>query len=421
MQGMIFPANQVAQQLRDANRDYNGRKIWGDAYATIELGKGTQLSALSEQYGNEMLSAYIAAQQQKNAIQTSNLGQGYKALAIDQTEQTLNDAFISYKQNYLGQVSDVTSQAAAATGEVDKLLYEQAQNMADYGNAHYTYLQWLYEKDPDLFQRDPNFAKYMKDGNLMSTEELSAGLFDIDPATGYGPLNARGVDFFKQMEQAGLTIGAGLSFADYLMATNKGLFDWAVAADPYNSGGSSSDTFRRMTGTEGQWTPTAEGITDSQWSDITAKYSEQISSWNEVLDSKNGKGGKKKKNAEEIEAEMFGDGDGSVNSLLADIEKLGLYDEVGELLEGGWEGFNSRMEDYKSRLEKPGKGKGTKRQSRRFASESAVREYQLLYNAMVTAMNKNNTVTTRNAIKDPRAKRENKPYTGEVLAHKAFG
>lgn len=405
MQGIILTADQVAQQLQEANRNYQGFKTWEQMYSNVELNRLRSLGALQQQYGGEMNTAFVSAQQQANAIQASNLGQGYKDLALEQNEATLNEAFESYKANYLANESQINQSAQQATGEIDALLSTQAQNMADYTNAHYEYLQWLYKNNPDAFANDANFAKYVKDGQLISTEELSAGLFDIDPITGTGPLNERGVDFFKQMENAGLALGAGNSFADYLLSSERGrkLFDWAVAADPYNMGKNNVGTWQELTGTEGDYTTTSSSFTDEEWSNINQKFLDKVTSWETMLD----KNGGKKANAKAIASEMFDSisDDGTVTAgafteLREHIKSLGIEDEIGVMLTDGWQGFEKRINSYKNIIDDPS-GEGTNKQNREWAVNEAIRAYQDLYNLMNMAMSKSDWINMRDSLKSP--------------------
>ena len=404
MQGIVLTADQVASQLKEANRNYQGFKTWEQMYSGVELNRLQSLGALQRQYGGEINTAFASAQQQANAIQASNLGQGYKSLALEQNEATLNEAFESYKANYLANEAQINQSAQQATSEIDTLLNTQAQNMADYTNAHYEYLQWLYKNNPDAFANDVNFAKYVKDGKLVSTEELSAGLFDIDPMTGTGPLNARGVDFFKQMENAGLVLGAGNSFADYLLSSERGrkLFDWAVAADPYNMGKNNIGTWQELSGTEGQYVPGKDSYTEKEWANVNQGITDNIAKFSTMLDDDGGK----KKNAENFANDMFGtthsDGtvsEGAYEGLLAMIEAYGVTEDVDKLIDGGLNGLHERMSNYEKRINDPS-GHGSNKKNRKWAMNESLREYQILYNALSEVMDKQ-TVQVQNSIEDP--------------------
>lgn len=419
MQGMIFTADQVAQQLREANRDYTGRRIWDDAYASVEMNKTASLNQLDKQFSSEMTSALLSSQQQKNAIYGSNLGQGYRELALEQNEQVLNDAFENYKINYLAGTSDIVNKAATATSEIDALLNSQAKNMADYGNEHYKYLSWLKEKNPDLFVNNANFAKYMNGDELISTEELTSNFFDVDVNTGIGTLNQRGMDFFKQIENAGLSAGAGLSFGDYLLSTSRGkeLYDWAVATDPYGTGGTSADTFRKMTGSQGQYTPVASSFTDEEWSKVSKVYSDQIDSWNYRLEQD----GDDEDVMLTVSDEMFDktgeDGTvtaGRLTQLENTITQLGLQDEVGEAI-GGWDNFNKRMNEYRLKIAGEAddgivRGENAKRK----LTEEALKEYQKLYDAFAKLMGRNGIKNKDKKVKYSTANLDGSDYDDYV-------
>ena len=111
----------------------------------------------------------------------------------------------------------------------------QAQYTADYLNAHFDYLQELYNRDSELFA-SPDFYDYvdyslvggvLQPGELKSMNAIRQMMFDPN-----GELNERGVRFFNQMENYG--IGTDFTFSDYLYNTNKKLYDWSVSMNPYD-------------------------------------------------------------------------------------------------------------------------------------------------------------------------------------------
>ena len=415
--GMVFTASSVRPQLIEANRDYTGRSVWNQAFG--DIGRSTDIAQqnLNISYEQSLADAYVASMQQEQQIKRSNLAEGYKNVALAENEQALNDAFESYKINYLSSKQEINQEASAAYSELNELLNKQAQNLADYGNAHYDYLSWLYAKDDSIFQNDVNFKKYMNEDRLRSIDELSATLYDIDPITGVGTLNQRGVDFFKQIENAGLTLGAGKSFSDFLRSSTQGqkLYEWALESDPYGMGERNVDLFKRLTDGAGQYTAGKASFTEKEWSTVSKDIVNKMSDWNKRLDEEGGK----KKNATAIANELFGSTDeegnvsvGAIDELRSLAEQLGLENELDSTLEGGWSGFQSRMNSYKTRVDDPS-GKGTNKSNREWAVNEAIREYQTLYNAIQKLLGQKEG-TLRGSLADPRADDSN-VYSNEYM------
>ena len=44
--GMIYDTSSIKQQLKEANRDYIGRKTWENLYAGIDIAKKQQIGVL---------------------------------------------------------------------------------------------------------------------------------------------------------------------------------------------------------------------------------------------------------------------------------------------------------------------------------------------------------------------------------------
>ena len=68
---MIYDTSSIKQQLKEANRDYIGRKTWENLYAGIDIAEKQQIGALKQDYAKAMSDAYATAY--KNA--GSYLGQ----------------------------------------------------------------------------------------------------------------------------------------------------------------------------------------------------------------------------------------------------------------------------------------------------------------------------------------------------------
>lgn len=270
--GYIQTASNVARQLKELNRDYYGRKTFGNLYSGIELEKQQALSDLSYDYDTQIAKAYTAAFQEKSQIANSALGSGFKTQAQVDIDAALQEAFSNYKRNYLNSAATIESSAAEATSQVDELLMQEAQNYVDYEASTYQYLQQLYDRafpgvDSDveadanlakMFTEDANWSKYIvkekdaegiESSRLMTEQELRARNYDLD-AQGQGTLNKTGVDFYAQMLNQLSQEGGKYSFHDWLAKENPELYDWSQSGDMYNytEAGTKIGTFKKMMG-----------------------------------------------------------------------------------------------------------------------------------------------------------------------------
>lgn len=256
-QGTVFTANDAANYLKNANRNYLGQQTWLKAYNDINKAYGgmvTDLSIAAQQQSNAALqdfsdsiaTAYDASLRQRNQILGSNLGQGFKANLLEENDFALENAYNAYLQNFMTEKANIGSNlvsniggiyqsAAQDIADVDEQLMLQAQYTADYLNAHFDYLQELYNRDRELFA-SPDFYDYvdyslvggvLQPSELKSMNAIRQMMFDPN-----GELNERGVRFFNQMENYG--IGTDFTFGDYLYNTNKKLYDWSVSMNPYD-------------------------------------------------------------------------------------------------------------------------------------------------------------------------------------------
>lgn len=264
--GTVFTADNAKNYLKEYNKNYLGEQIWLNAFNTIDknyrsavtdlaIAEGKQESNALRDYSANITEAYKTAMMQRNQIAASNLGQGFKNQLFTDIDTNLDNAYNSYLQNYLSNRQNIQSNYLnnvngiyeahqAATEEVDKLLNEQAQNTANYLNAHFDYadamLNKLYNENPNVLSED-QYQDYvireMVNGQLQVTgiKDISAirdMMFDSTD-NGY-ELNDRGKDFFRQMQQLGLEEN-GYSFGDYLYENDADLFDWSMSINEYDS------------------------------------------------------------------------------------------------------------------------------------------------------------------------------------------
>lgn len=277
-QGTIFTANDAANYLKKANKNYLGQQTWLKAYDDINKAYGgmvTDLSVAAQQQSNAALqdfsdsiaNAYDASLKQRNQVLGSNLGQGFKTNLLEENDLALESAYNAYLQRYITENANIGSNlvknvggiyesAKKDIGNVDEQLMFQAQNTADYLNAHYDYLQYLYDKNPDFFVGDAMQDYVNREfvgGELQVTglknmDEIRNSMV-IQSEDGGWELSDRGRDFFSQVQALGYGDDAGTTFADYLYETNSELYDWSASDNQYDA--TFTDSFGRATNRTG--------------------------------------------------------------------------------------------------------------------------------------------------------------------------
>lgn len=262
--GMISDKSTIKQQLKDANRDYIGRKTWENLYAGIDIAEKQQIGVLKQDYAKAMSDAYATAYKNKVAVGASNLGQGYKVEALDSIDTALQEAYDTYRRNYLQAESEIQAASAEAVENVDNALTEQAGNIKKFADLPYEYLKYLFEKysegnpEDNIFLTNELWKRYTyeekdEEGNLTgerllkSWEDIVAygaydeytdefgnvqkewtGLYDDD-----GNLTIKGADFYDQMMND-LAQKGGYSFGEWLADYDADLYDWSQSYNPYD-------------------------------------------------------------------------------------------------------------------------------------------------------------------------------------------
>lgn len=266
---MAYTAEGVASYLKKMNKDYYGNKTWEKMLGDVSLAGQESLENLRIDFGQATGEAYRAAQMNQAAIAGSNVIQGMKSEMFADNELALQEAYDSYLKNFQSGVGAIADTVAQGNADINKLLMSQAQNYADYANAHVDYLYDLWNRYSEgeidgSFFADSKYGNYMKDvynddgtialdengmpiRELIGRGELENLIWDAN-----GNMTAAGKMFFEQMESDQLL--RNFSFDSYLAQENPELRDWAMSDNPYdyapNVLGESTmaGTFREMTG-----------------------------------------------------------------------------------------------------------------------------------------------------------------------------
>lgn len=290
--GTIVSVDQAKSMLREANKDYYGRKTWQSLYGNIALQEQQAMSSLTQDYASDVAEAYASAYQNKQAVAASNIGQGYKTVAQENIDAALAEAFETYQANYLSGVSQVAQSSAKQVAAVSELEQKQAEKVSALADKPYEYLQSMWAQYKDSYNKDlldeysalddkskaefleqhpemqatinnlfnnPNWQKYLTQRtdadtgeayyDLMTWDELAQarGFYDENKS-----LTMAGTDFFDQMinEAANLNIPGVQSFGEWLKGSDAELYDWATSDDAFNYSlrGNNMGTFQQYVG-----------------------------------------------------------------------------------------------------------------------------------------------------------------------------
>lgn len=262
MAGSIFTGDVIKSQLEDANRNYYGQRTWAEMFGNLDLSKQLGTENLIQNYGAIVGEAYKASKANQSAILGSNIGQGYKNAMLEENRLALDKAYDSYMSQYLTEQAQLNQSVETQRQAINKELDTLAQRTADYGNAHFDYLQALWDKhEAGELNFNPfaqaNFAKYLNNtyddnGNILSSNIKSIGEMEGIVFDGNGNLTQAGIDFFDMLEHDDVL--SNYSFSDYLRENDKELYNWATSENQYdfapNAAGLNikDGMFRRMVG-----------------------------------------------------------------------------------------------------------------------------------------------------------------------------
>lgn len=362
--GPVYTSESLKQQLKNANRDYYGRKTWQDLYGNISLAEQQSLSTLKQDYTSAIGEAYTSSLKNEQNILSSNLAEGYKTEALVANENALEEAFMAYKQNYLSNVAEIESNTGKANQQVTSALETEANYTKLMAEAPYQYLQYMYKNygDTELFNEqlwkrylnetpilnEKGEQQYDEQGNLLYDRSLKSweeivnlgardkktgewiGLFDAS-----GNLTIKGQDFYDQMMNQMSYEGRNESFWSWLNKENEELYNWSQSYNPYDytEQGSNIGSFRTMLGLTStdeqyQFIERFGGMSEKEIDNMFNKFTNKIEQFNE--DAWNAKNFTQ-----------------NVNNVVKEIKNLTVelgIDEDFEKDVGGWDNLETDLE-----------------------------------------------------------------------------
>ena len=367
---MTVTKEMVKPLLIDSNRDYMGRSTWQQAFGDVQLQADRAKQQVTGSYDNALADAYISSLQQGQQLLASSLGTGFKEAALKANERTLEDAFESYKANYLSQMQEIDTSAAQATSQIRQALDAQASNVAKYTGYAFDYLPYLYEKDQSLFEKDPALARFVnRDENgaitgLKSIDELQEGMFNKD-----GSMTEAGIDFLNMVQNYGRTGNLGQNtFTQFLSEKDKGLLEWLSSADPYSAGKTNRDTFNDIAGTNSN----PYGLTlDKLSKDNLAHFQTSYNATHDSLVETYKSGHKSLEDATTFIEKQ----DTATKELIEFAKRIGVASdsELSKLISDA----EKNMIKYKDTIEND--TTGTNRKNREWATSNALADYENLY------------------------------------------
>lgn len=379
-QGMILTADSAAKQLQENNRNYYNQLTWNKLLSDNNYNAMKAENQLVKDYTADSAAAYVSYLKNKNTLLNSDIVGESRQQILQNSEQALQDAYNSYRQNLDRNLQSVENARATNEQQIAEELQYQGEMMAQYNNLHYDYLEELYNQylagENQLFN-DELWSRYLtrdqltdEAGNLVYDEsgepsygeyrlktqaELSNPAFEevtLDDGTirkdytslydEQGNLTVAGVEFFDFLENSLATTG-GYSWGDFLSENYSDVYDWATSYNPYNytQEGTQAGTFRTMTGRMStdylySFAERFGGLTTSQIDDIYKEYNDKVEQLTADID-KHGRD-KGKNYIEDIQ--------GMVSSLQDMATELGIDKDLEKEMGMTWEQLNSQLKEY---------------------------------------------------------------------------
>lgn len=267
--GYITSANDYKQQLKNLNRNYEGRKTWNALYGAVDLQGQHMKSQVKSEYSQDMLDTYKQAYDQSKSLNNSSLLSGYKNYAQDELNNQLYSAYDAYRQNYAQNLASVNESIASSNMAIDSALETEATNVKKYQDSLYGYFTDLVDRaygQGNYDTADDNLLNALKEAGLygyithndgtsalMSSEELYSKIYDSERN-----LTPEGIALYENlMDTMGIKYGPEYGFNSYLANTDNELYQWSQALNPYDytEAGTNVGTVRTLLGLPSSYTP----------------------------------------------------------------------------------------------------------------------------------------------------------------------
>lgn len=283
--GAIFTSGTIGQALRDANKYYDDQadKIfenytqgvnqlyqpYNSAIRDIDLSASQQKEILTQDYTNALSQAYLSSRINQSNIYGSDFGSGMKSYLNESNNMALQKAYESYKNNCISGMADIDKSATSMkselqtmldknisnlynaaideTKEFDKNFNTKVENSKAFLNSGHDYLSYLYENNPDVFNR-VEFQQFINDDGTLKTYDQ---IFNVKNGTlvadenGYR-LTDKGKDIYRIL----LNNDANTSWGSYLAGSKstEGLLEWLTTGSEGYKGSNLDEIFSSVLG-----------------------------------------------------------------------------------------------------------------------------------------------------------------------------
>lgn len=259
--GVNLPASQLKTVIADIERNEQGVSTWNQILGANSLGYQKQQSALTQQYGDVITEAYKAHLGANNEIANLGLNEAQRAEQLGLSALDLENTYNKYISSFAQDAQTLADQYSKNISAIDNVLTEEAENYSKLLNSAYTYLSEELvsaANDTGDYLTNSFFNKYIKDGKLMSQQELY-GNYLFTPE---GQLTNEGREFFDAIyniqDLAGYQTTTDnetfdtRSFDKWLSDTDIELRNFFASVDPYNFNfaGTRKGTLQQMLGME---------------------------------------------------------------------------------------------------------------------------------------------------------------------------
>lgn len=291
--GVNLPASQLKTVLADMQRNQQGVSTWNQILGATSLGYQKQQSALTQQYGDAITEAYKAHLGANREIANLGLNEAQRAEQLGLSALDLENTYNKYISGFVQDAQTLADQYSKNISAIDETLTQEAENYSKLLNSAYTYLSEELvpaTNDTGNYLTNSLFNKYMKDGELMSQQELY-GNYLFTPE---GQLTNEGREFFDAIyniqDLAGYSTYrekdkdtfATRSFDNWLSDTDIELRNFFASIDPYNFNfaGTRKGTLQQMLGMESTDNIYNENEYFKEYNDLVKSIEDEISDYN---------------------------------------------------------------------------------------------------------------------------------------------
>lgn len=333
---MVISKSDARSYLENEERDAFGNKPFQGYRSSLNYQEELANAQINRQFGEAVGQAYNTAMQQRSAVLSSNLGQGYKEHELVGINQSIEEAYttmLSQRAQSLEELGAEFDEAYSSVDEVVDTYSEHSALMSQRVNEYYDFLrenyadvlmndaQWSgfltddYEVDAEgnpVYDEEGNLKYildeegnrvqrlktldeldergYLTDENGNPVRDAQGNLQWLGLRDNEGNLTVKGVDFYDMMMNYYMTHQGAENFEDYLKREDAELYDWLTSPNPYfqDLSGANWGVFRTMVGLTSKdstytFIERFGGLTEGQVKNMFSSFDDRIAEmdkWN---------------------------------------------------------------------------------------------------------------------------------------------